>query len=81
MQLMQRIVTRLPEAREPFLRVLKTCVRDNPDAARIIIGLMAMYLHLGPFSRRVIAAIDRRIEADVVAHPGPVAMADTGATA
>ena len=69
MQLMQRIVTRLPEAREPFLRVLKTCVRENPDAMRIIVGLMAMYLHLGPFSRRVIAAIDRRIEADVVAHP------------
>ncbi len=70
MQMMQRIVTRLPEAREPFLRVLKTCVRENPDAMRIIVRLMAMYLHLGPFSRRVIAAIDRRIEGDVVAPPG-----------
>ena len=81
MQLMQRIVTRLPEAREPFLRVLKTCGRENPDAMRIIVGLMAMYLHLGPFSRRVIAAIDRRIEAEVVAPRGSVAMADAGATA
>src|SRR5215475_13798623 len=67
MQLMQRIVTQLPEAREPFFRVLKSCLRENPDALRIIVGLMAMYLHLGPFSRQVIAAIDRRIEADVVA--------------
>jgi hypothetical protein len=81
MQLMQRIVTRLPEAREPFLRVLKTCVRENPDAARIIVGLMAMYLHLGPYSRQVIAAIDRRIEADVVAPLARAAMADAGATA
>jgi NADH:ubiquinone oxidoreductase subunit H len=71
----------LPEAREPFLRVLKTCARENPDALRIIVGLMAMYLHLGPYSRRVIAAIDRRIEGDVVAPFGPVAMADLGATA
>ncbi|HET8544263.1 MAG TPA: DUF4070 domain-containing protein, partial [Pseudolabrys sp.] len=81
MQLMQRIVTRLPEAREPFLRVLKFCGRENPDAMRIIIGLMAMYLHLGPFSRRVIAAIDRRIEAEIVAPRGPAAMADAGASA
>jgi len=81
MQLMQRIVTRLPEAREPFLRVLKSCVRENPDAARIIVGLMAMYLHLGPYSRQVIAAIDRRIEADVVAPLARATMASAGATA
>lgn len=81
MQMMHRIVTALPEAREPFMRVLMTCARENPDATRIIVKLMAMYLHLGPFSRRVIAEIDRRIEADVVAPLAPVAMADTGATA
>jgi hypothetical protein len=81
MQMMHRIVTALPEAREPFMRVLVTCARENPDATRIIVKLMAMYLHLGPFSRRVIAEIDRRIEADVVAPLAPVAMADTGATA
>jgi hypothetical protein len=32
---------------------------------------MALYLHLGPFSRRVIAAIDRRIAANITARrPG-----------
>ncbi|MGC1705545.1 MAG: B12-binding domain-containing radical SAM protein [Pseudolabrys sp.] len=81
MQLMHRIVTALPEAREPFWRVFMICARENPDATRIIVGLMAMYLHLGPFSRRVIAAIDRRIEGDIVAPLGPVATADFGATA
>jgi len=67
MELVHRIVTALPEAREPFWRVFTTCARENPNATRIIVGLMAMYLHLGPFSRRVIAEIDRRIDADVAA--------------
>jgi Domain of unknown function (DUF4070) len=64
MELVHRIVTALPEAREPFWRVFMTCARENPNATRIIVALMAMYLHLGPFSRRVIAEIDRRIDAD-----------------
>ena len=82
MQLMHRIVTALPEVREPFWQLFMTCARESPDATRIIVELMAMYLHLGPFSRRVIAAIDRRIERDVVAPiVGPVAIADLGATA
>jgi hypothetical protein len=63
MELVHRIVSALPEAREPFWRVFTTCARENPNATRIIVGLMALYLHLGPFSRRVIAEIDRRIAA------------------
>ena len=65
MELVHRIVTALPEAREPFWRVFMTCAPENPNATRVIVALMAMYLHLGPFSRRVIAEIDRRIDADV----------------
>jgi hypothetical protein len=63
MELVHRIVVALPEAREPFWRVFITCARETPNATRIIVGLMALYLHLGPFSRRVIAEIDRRIAA------------------
>ena len=40
--------------------------------------LMAMYLHLGPFSRAVIAAIDRRIaeiDRQMVTMPAAVARA------
>jgi hypothetical protein len=67
MELVHRIVSALPETRELFWQVFVTCARENPNATRIIVGLMALYLHLGPFSRRVIAAIDRRIAADVAA--------------
>jgi radical SAM superfamily enzyme YgiQ (UPF0313 family) len=65
MELVHRIVTALPEAREPFWRAFLTCARENPNATRIVVALMAMYLHLGPFSHRVIAQIDRRIAAEV----------------
>jgi radical SAM superfamily enzyme YgiQ (UPF0313 family) len=75
LDLLHRIVTTLPEAREPFWRVFLTCARENPRAARIIVSLMALYLHLGPFSRRVIAEIDRRIDCDAVA-PSPSTAAD-----
>jgi hypothetical protein len=63
MELVHRIVSALPETREPFWQVFTTCARENPNATRIIVALMALYLHLGPFSRRVIAEIDRRIAA------------------
>jgi radical SAM superfamily enzyme YgiQ (UPF0313 family) len=70
MELVHRIVSALPETREPFWRVFTSCARENPNATRIIVGLMAMYLHLGPFSRRVIAEIDRRIAATPLLPPG-----------
>jgi radical SAM superfamily enzyme YgiQ (UPF0313 family) len=70
MDLVHRIVTALPETRELFWQVFITCARENPNATRIIVGLMALYLHLGPFSHRVVAEIDRRIAADVAAANG-----------
>lgn len=63
LEYVHRIVTALPETREPFWRALTNCAKTNPAALGFIIMLMAMFLHLGPFSRRVIAAIDRRIAA------------------
>jgi radical SAM superfamily enzyme YgiQ (UPF0313 family) len=59
--LMQHITNVLPEIREPFWRTLADCARNNPAAVRIIASLMVMYLHLGPFSRKVIQAIDLRV--------------------
>jgi Domain of unknown function (DUF4070) len=70
MELVHRIVYARPETRELFWQVFMTCARENPNATRIIVGLMALYLHLGPFSRRVIAEIDRRIAADVAVANG-----------
>ncbi len=56
-----RVITRIPQAREPFWRTFMSCAKTNPAAVRVIVGLMMLYLHLGPFSRQVIAGIDRRL--------------------
>jgi len=67
------LLSRVPEAREPFWRVLKKTRSENPGALRIIVTLMTLYTHLGPFSRFVIREIDRRIEA--LDHSVPAAVA------
>ena len=54
-------MTRLPEAREPLWDAFKYCSKTNPAALRFIISMMSIYLHVGPFSRKVMAAIDRQI--------------------
>ncbi len=59
-----KIVSHMPEVREIFQETLTYCISTNPRAVRFIVLMMAMYLHLGPFSRRVIAEIDRRIAAE-----------------
>ena len=38
------------------------CLTTNPRSARWIVALMALYLHLGPFSRYVIEQIEKKIE-------------------
>jgi len=55
------IVNRLPEAREHFWKTFVSVGASNPAALRYIVMLMAFYLHLGPFSRTVIAGIDARL--------------------
>jgi radical SAM superfamily enzyme YgiQ (UPF0313 family) len=56
-----RIMRALPEAREPFWIVFVEVAKTNPNALRYIVMLMALYMHLGPFSKNVIGEIDRRI--------------------
>ena len=57
-----KIFNKLPEVREIFWQSFINCAKTNPAALRYVVILMAMYLHLGPYSRYVIAAINRRIE-------------------
>jgi hypothetical protein len=65
-----RIVTRLPEAREPLWDAFKYVAKTNPAAVRFIMVMMSIYLHVGPFSRKVMADIDRQIlNNDVPALP------------
>ena len=56
-----RIISQLPDTREPFWRTFIACARSNPAALRYIVMLMAMYLHLGPYSRHVIGSLERRL--------------------
>jgi hypothetical protein len=60
-RLLRRIAVRQPAALWPFCKVFCECVRNNPRAIDYVGILAAFYLHLGPFSRFVIAAIDRQI--------------------
>ena len=62
-EMINRIITNLPEPRELFWPVLTKCVSSNPQSARWIVALTALYLHLGPFSRYVIGQIEQKIEA------------------
>jgi hypothetical protein len=66
--IVHQIMRTLPEVREPFWKTFVEVAKTNPGALRYIVMLMALYLHLGPFSKRVISEIDRRIaELDVAA--------------
>jgi radical SAM superfamily enzyme YgiQ (UPF0313 family) len=56
-----RVIRALPDAREPFWNTFVQVAKGNPNALRYIVMLMALYMHLGPFSKHVIGEIDRRI--------------------
>jgi radical SAM superfamily enzyme YgiQ (UPF0313 family) len=77
----KKIVDCMPEAREILQETMRYCASTNPRALRLIVTMMAIYLHLGPFSRRVMAELDRRIETDVSAPARPAAEADAHAAA
>jgi radical SAM superfamily enzyme YgiQ (UPF0313 family) len=76
-EMVHKIITRLPEAREQLWQTFVTCAKSNPAALRYIVMMMAFYLHLGPFARTVIASIDARLaELDHAAETlAPVAAA------
>jgi radical SAM superfamily enzyme YgiQ (UPF0313 family) len=45
-----------------YIKALYICARENPGALRAVGIMAAFYLHLGPFSRVVSAAMARQIE-------------------
>jgi radical SAM superfamily enzyme YgiQ (UPF0313 family) len=61
-EIIGRIISRLPEPREVFWPTFSKCISGNPESARWIVALIALYLHLGPFSRYVVGKIDEKIE-------------------
>jgi hypothetical protein len=56
-----RIAVRQPRAFRHFWRALYRCARENPRALSYVGILVALFLHFGPFSRFVIAELDRQI--------------------
>jgi len=60
-RLIWRILRRQPVALWHFARVFITCARRNPGSLECVGATAAMYLHLGPFSRFVIASLDEQI--------------------
>jgi radical SAM superfamily enzyme YgiQ (UPF0313 family) len=57
------ILSQLPGNREIFWKTFTNCLKKNPKAARSVISLMALYLHLGPFARRAVEIVDMQIRA------------------
>jgi hypothetical protein len=64
-----KIMRALPEVREPFWKTFVEVAKTNPAALRYIVMLMALYMHLGPFSKLVISEIDRRVAELDGMHP------------
>ena len=62
-----------PEMRRPFWKTSLTTLRRNPRAFEFVAFQMVMYLHLRPFSQKVIAAIDARIVEIAAAAPDGLA--------
>ena len=73
-RLLHRITAQQPEALWPFLKIMVGCIRTNPRAIKLVGILAAFYLHLKPFSRYVVAELDRQIaEIDCGSWQEPVA--------
>ena len=58
LEIVHRIMTNLPEPRDMFRRTLTQCMTSNPASIRWIVAMMALYLHVGPYSRDVIGRIE-----------------------
>jgi radical SAM superfamily enzyme YgiQ (UPF0313 family) len=70
--MLYRLLARVPEPRDTFRQTLSHCLSTNPRSARWLLALMALYLHVGPFSRYVIEQIDlkiARIDAEELVAP------------
>ena len=69
LEMLHRIMTNLPKPREVFRSTLSQCMSDNPDSIRWLVAMIALYLHVGPLSRDVIARIE-----NILATLEPVAV-------
>jgi len=61
METVERIVNRFPEWRKLLWGTFARCYQANPRAIRQTVMLLALFLHLVPYSRRIIAGTDDAI--------------------
>jgi len=73
LETVRAVVDAVPGASDLLWASFMNCARNNPAAVRYTVFLMAMYIYLGPFSRRTIEQIDRRIAAIDAAEQTPMA--------
>jgi hypothetical protein len=61
MRLIFQLTIRRPTLAGLFWRNVRDVLRHNPGALEQALMNMALYLHLGPFSRHVVRELDRQI--------------------
>jgi radical SAM superfamily enzyme YgiQ (UPF0313 family) len=71
-----RLAVRQPHAVWPFLKLFRWCIANFPDSLPAVGMFTAFYLHVGPFSRFVMKAIERQI-AEIDAGQWKAPIADT----
>jgi radical SAM superfamily enzyme YgiQ (UPF0313 family) len=84
LEVVHRVVSKLSGAQDIFRQTIIQCASTNPQWARIIVLLTALYLHLGPFSRHVIRQIEQQLDRpqDISPHlSAPVEPPDVAITA
>ena len=72
LEVTRRILANMPAPRDMFRRTLMQCLSANPASIRSILGQMALYAHVGPFSRDVIGRLETMIAALEPAVEPPV---------
>ena len=81
-RLIVRLAMRQPRALSHFARVFVACARVKPESLEAVGMMAAMYLHLGPFSRLVIASLDQQIsEIDAGEYRSPLGDAASSVSA
>jgi radical SAM superfamily enzyme YgiQ (UPF0313 family) len=69
LEVTRRILANLPEPRDLFRRTLRQVMSSNPAAMRTILGQMALYLHVQPYSHDVIGRLENTLATIDVAEP------------
>ncbi|MGY8661239.1 B12-binding domain-containing radical SAM protein [Bradyrhizobium sp. UFLA05-109] len=75
LETVHRVTSSIPEAHGPLWKTFLSCAKRDTSSARIAVAMIAAYAHLGPFSRRVIDAIDERLASLNEKMPIPAAVA------